>query len=245
MTLTKITERVYFLANNQETDRPLLGYIKGDHYSLMIDGGNSKKHIEKFNHSLKKYNLKLPDYAAITHFHWDHTYGMHAIKGQTIACQTTNEKLKIMSNWEWSDDAMKKRLLTGEDIEFADTNIRKEYQSLQDIKVVTADIIFNNELTLNLGGIDVILKKVIAPHSEDSVIVYVPQEKVVFIGDAYSKDYYDNCNYDPIKIKSFANTLENLEFNTCFLGHSKPLKKKEIVRFLNSQYEQIMKDNKS
>ena len=96
-----------------------------------------------------------------------------------------------------------------------------------------------------MGSIDVILKKVIAPHSEDSVIVYVPQEKVVFIGDAYSKDYYDNCNCDPIKIKSFANTLENLEFNTCFLGHSKPLKKKDIVRFLNSQCEQIIKDKKS
>ena len=241
MSLIKATERVYFLPNEQETDRPLLGYIKGDKFSLMIDGGNSKSHIEKFNQSLKELNLKIPDYAAITHFHWDHTYGMHAIKGQTIGCKITNKKLKIMANWKWSDDAMKKRLLTGEDIEFADTNIRKEYKSLQSIKVVTADIVFNNELELDLGGVNIILRNVIAPHSEDSVIAYVPEEKVVFIGDAYSKDYYDNCKYDPMKIKSLATTLENLDFNTCFVGHSNPLKKEDIIKFLNSQYEQITK----
>lgn len=179
----------------------------------MIDGGNSRNHVEKFNESLKEFNLKMPDYAAITHFHWDHTYGMHAIKGS---------------------------LLTGEDIEFADTNIRKEYKSLEDIKVVPAYIVFKDELELDLGGINIILKNVIEPHSEDSVIVYVPQEKVVFIGDAYSKDYYDNFKYDPIKIKRLANTLENLEFNTYFLGHSQPLKREEIIGFLNSQYEQII-----
>lgn len=41
MGLIQITERVYFLANEQETDSPLLSYIKEDKYALMIDGGNS------------------------------------------------------------------------------------------------------------------------------------------------------------------------------------------------------------
>lgn len=36
-----------------------------------------------------------------------------------------------MSKWQWTDEAMKQRLLTGEDIEFADTNIRKEYKTFK------------------------------------------------------------------------------------------------------------------
>lgn len=63
-----------------------------------------------------------------------------------------------MSKWQWTDEAMKQRLLTGEDIEFADTNIRKEYKNLQDIKVIPADIVFKNDLEINLGGLSVILK---------------------------------------------------------------------------------------
>lgn len=243
MTLTKVTERIYYLINDRETDRPVLGYIKGDKYSLMVDAGNSKNHVEKFNNFIEKLNLRLPDYIAITHWHWDHSYGMHAVTGKTIACEITNEQLKIMSEWQWTDEAMKKRLLTGEDIEFADTNIRKEYKALQDIKVIPADIVFKNDLEIDLGGLKVILKNVISPHSEDSVIVYVPEEKAVFIGDAYGVDYYNNCKYDSVKLKSFINILENLEFNICFSGHSSPINKTELIEYLKSQYKKLYISN--
>lgn len=243
MALTKVTERIYFLENDKEADRPLIGYIKGDKYSLMVDAGNSRNHVKKFNDSIEESNLRLPDYVAITHWHWDHTYGMNAVTGKTIACEITNERLKVMSKWQWTEEAMNQRLLSGEDIEFADTNIRKEYKILQDIKVVPADIVFKNDLEINLGGLVVILKNVIAPHSEDSVIVYVPEEKAVFIGDAYSIDFYNNYNYDSAKLQSFINMLESLEFNTCFLGHSSPLKKTEIIEYLKLQYKKISTNN--
>lgn len=243
MALTKVTERIYYLINDREADRPVLGYIKGDKYSLMVDAGNSKEHVKKFNDSIKKLNLKLPDYIAITHWHWDHSYGMHAVTGKTIACEITNEQLEIMSKWQWTDEAMKKRLLTGEDIEFADTNIRKEYKSLQDIKVISADIVFKNDLEIDLGGLTVILKNIIAPHSEDSVIVYVPEEKVVFIGDAYGVDYYNNYKYDSLKLEELIYTLEDLEFNICFPGHSTPINKTEIIEYLKSQHKKICINN--
>lgn len=243
MGLRKVTERVYYLINDRETDRPVLGYIKGDKYALMVDAGNSKNHLEKFNNSIEKLNLRLPDYVAITHWHWDHTYGMHSVTGKTIACEITNQQLKVMSKWQWTDEAMKKRLSTGEDIEFADTNIRKEYENLQDINVVPADIVFKNNLELDLGGLKVILKNVVSPHSNDSVIVYIPEEKAVFIGDAYGMDYYNNCEYNAVKLKSLINMLESLEFDVCFPGHSSPINKTEIIEYLKSQHKKISVDN--
>ncbi|AGF59509.1 glyoxylase-like metal-dependent hydrolase (beta-lactamase superfamily II) [Clostridium saccharoperbutylacetonicum] len=243
MGLRKVTQRVYYLINDRETDRPVLGYIKGDKYALMVDAGNSKKHLEKFNDSIEKLNLRLPDYVAITHWHWDHTYGMHSVTGKTIACEITNEQLKVMSKWKWTDDAMKKRLLTGEDIEFADTNIRKEYENLNDINVVPADIVFKNNLEVELGGLKVILKNVVSPHSKDSVIVYIPEERVVFIGDAYGMDYYNNCEYNAVKLESLINMLGGLEFDVCFPGHSSPINKTEIIEYLKSQYNKISVGN--
>ncbi|MFT8350467.1 MBL fold metallo-hydrolase [Clostridium saccharoperbutylacetonicum] len=239
MGLRKVTQRVYYLINDRETDRPVLGYIKGDKYALMVDAGNSKNHLEKFNDSIEKLNLRLPDYVAITHWHWDHTYGMHSVTGKTIACEITNEQLKVMSKWQWTDEAMKKRLSTGEDIEFADTNIRKEYENLHDINVVSADIVFKNNLELDLGGLKVILKNVVSPHSKDSVIVYIPEERVVFIGDAYGMDYYNNCEYNADKLESLINMLEDLEFDVCFPGHSLPISKTEIIEYLKSQHNKI------
>ena len=37
MELKQISERIYFMPAEPITDRPVLGYIKGDKYSLMID----------------------------------------------------------------------------------------------------------------------------------------------------------------------------------------------------------------
>ena len=41
MMLKKISECIYYLPPDSETDRPVLGYIRGDRYSLMVDAGNS------------------------------------------------------------------------------------------------------------------------------------------------------------------------------------------------------------
>ena len=119
MMLKKISECIYYLPPDSETDRPVLGYIRGDRYSLMVDAGNSSNHVDIFNRELTKLGLPLPDYVAITHWHWDHTFGMSAVNGKTIANRLTNDQLNIVKNWTWSDDAMAKRLQTGEDIEFS------------------------------------------------------------------------------------------------------------------------------
>ncbi|MGO1369199.1 hypothetical protein [Senegalia sp. (in: firmicutes)] len=41
MGLNNISHRVYYLPHEEETDRPVLGYVKGDKYTLAIDAENS------------------------------------------------------------------------------------------------------------------------------------------------------------------------------------------------------------
>lgn len=74
MELKKLSNRIYYLPNEEETDRPVLGYIKGDKFSLAVDAGNSVKHVKKFYEELRKANLSLPDFTVLTH--WDHTFGI-------------------------------------------------------------------------------------------------------------------------------------------------------------------------
>ena len=99
MKLQKTSDRIYYLSAYSETDRPVLGYIRGDRYSLMVDAGNSSNHVDLFNRELTELGLPLPDYVAITHWHWDHTFGMSAVTGKTIANKITNEQLKVVKGW--------------------------------------------------------------------------------------------------------------------------------------------------
>ena len=245
MELKKISDRIYYLTAEEETDRPVLGYVKGNKYSLAIDAGNSAKHVEKFYFELRKANLKLPDYTVITHWHWDHTFGMHAAVGKTIAGHGTNNKLKEVMTWKWSDADMKARLETGQDIELCDRCIKIEYPNREDIKVISADIDFKGSVVLDLGGIHCEIMATKAPHSEDSVLIYIPDEKTIFIGDADCEDYYDNNGqYDKDKLQAFIELIKGIEFNTYVLGHDEPQTKHEVITYLTDELRKAKLDNR-
>ncbi|NMM62644.1 MBL fold metallo-hydrolase [Clostridium sp. P21] len=240
MELKKLTNRIYYLPNEEKNDRPVLGYIYGNKYSLAIDAGNSSKHVEKFYQELRKINLRLPDYTVITHWHWDHTFGMHAVSGKTIAGQMTNKKLKEVAAWQWSDDDMKNRLETGEDIEMCDTCIKVEYPNRENIKVITSDVEFSGSLKINLGGICLEITEANSPHSEDSVFVYVPEEKTIFVGDAGCEDFYNNDGkFDKYKLEKYIELIRSFDFNNYVWGHDKPESREEVLNYLENKLKDI------
>ncbi|WMJ23788.1 MBL fold metallo-hydrolase [Paludicola sp. MB14-C6] len=238
--LKQLTNNIYYLPATDEADRPTLGYIKGTRCSLIVDAGNSKEHTDLFQQELYKANLPIADYVAITHWHWDHTFGMHAIAGKTIASRLTNERLKTVATWEWTEEAMQHRLQTGEDITFCDTHIRVEYPNRNQIVVKTADVVFENHLTIDLGNLTCELIRVGGPHSEDSVIIYVPEEKVLFMGDVDCSDYYhNNGKYDKVKLEELIQILEAIDFTIGVLGHDLPQSKQEIIDYQKEELAKI------
>lgn len=236
--MIKLTDRVYYLPHSEETDRPILGYVMGDKFSLMIDSGNSKKHVDLFIDEVSSLEMPYPDFVAITHSHWDHTYGMSSLNAVSFACTKTNEDLKKMSKWQWTQEAMKERLESGEDIEFCDTMIKREHPDLSEIKVKTADIVFNEELTIDLGGITCELKRLNSSHAEDCVVAYIPEEKIIFIGDIISEDFHHGeSKYYKEKLDSLISDFKAIDFNTALFGHMEPFTKKELIAWLEEAYK--------
>lgn len=235
MELRKISDRIYYLPAEERTDRPVLGYVRGDDYSLAVDAGNSSVHVEKFYRELTGSGLRLPDFTILTHWHWDHSFGMHAVSGTTAACHLTNEKLTEVQKWEWTDEAMNKRLQSGEDIEFCDQCIRLEYPDRTKIKVVIADIQFTGAITIDLGGICCEIKEFISPHASDSALAHVPEERIVFIGDAESGDYYRNKGeYNKAKLGAMIKTLEEIDVDMIIPGHDGPQPKEAVMNYLKN-----------
>ena len=50
--------------------------------------------------------------------------------------------------------------------------------------VTLADMLFSGEMTLDLGGCKVQVVESEAPHTDDSTLVYVVEDKVLFLGDS-------------------------------------------------------------
>lgn len=219
MQLKQINDHVFYFPHEQRRDRPVLGYVLGDVFSVAIDAGASADHVNLFYDALSRANLPIPRYTAITHWHWDHTFGMHAVKGETIAHRNTVSKLLEMRE---SDDVFF----------YGDDRMRQEYSSPEGITIVLPDILFDDQYMLDLGGIHCQLTKIPSPHSNDATTILVPEHKVLFLGDAISPDYFNNSTYDADDLRKMTAWLEACDFETCLLGHSVPLTKAELMAYL-------------
>ena len=89
----RLTQRIWVYPYEEERDRPNLIYIRGDRFSLAVDAGHSAEHVREFYRSLEEAGLPLPSLTVLTHWHWDHTFGMHAVRGLCLACERTNRYL--------------------------------------------------------------------------------------------------------------------------------------------------------
>lgn len=238
--LQQVTDRIFYLPFNDATNRPNIGYILGDKHSFGIDAGNSVRHARLFLSQLSDHDLSVPDYVGLTHWHWDHTYGMVGFcSSQTVACERTNEYLHKMMAWKWDDESMKARVEAGEDIKYSDTYIRREYPDRNDIKVVAADITFDTHIGYDLGGVHCEMLRLESSHSDDCCVVYVPEEKVLFAGDIYGEDFHHGWppKHHPEKLASLIGELERLDFATVIPGHAVPQGKDMFMATLKKEYE--------
>ena len=242
MGLIKLSDRIYMLPYVQKTDRPNLFYIKGDNYSVAIDAGNSKAHVEEFYSELKKQGLELPKYTIISHWHWDHTFGLHAIEGTSIASKLTHEKLLEVGKWEWTKERMAEREATGEDIAFCNNCILEEYEDLSEIRVIGVDEVVEDTRELDLGGIHLHLIARDSTHSRDSLFIYIPEEKMLVIADADCEDYYDNnSQYDKAKLVDMIAFLESMDYERHIFSHIFEWTKEEALTHLRDELKKLEK----
>lgn len=217
--LVRLTERVWYLPHDEPTDRPVLGYVRGDRLALAVDAGASPAHVAAFYRALENEGLPLPDATALTHWHWDHAFGMAGVHGLTVACHETNSLLRAEQELARRDaghfDGMRRDA----------RGFALEFPPGSDPAVATSDIAFEGTLGLDLGGVTARLVQVASPHTPDAVLVHVPEERTVFMGDATCANY-DGPGapfLDRAKLAALGETVMGLGCRWHLHGHWEPL----------------------
>ena len=221
--MIRLNDGIWYYPWEEERDRPILGYIKGDRLIIAVDAGHSSSHVHDFYEALEAEGLPLPDVTCITHWHWDHTFGMPYVYGLTVCEERTDTVLKEIAGKMDPDYARSMMDM--------DKHIRREYAEGQEMHVRPADIVYRDALALNAGSLTVQLFHGPSPHTEDCVYVYIPEEKVLFLGDAPCGAYPD-WHVDPDKAEEMIRTLEQIDFSTAVSGHWDPQTKEELIRFI-------------
>ena len=293
--LIRTTDRVYYYPFDDTKDRPILGYIRGDEFSVAVDAGHSAEHVADFYAAIEEEGLPLPEVTVITHWHWDHTFGMHAVAGKTVASRRTQAHLlEVIGEYagavsaasqdagelpaatqcagelpDASQDAhanadrshpvkytdQDSRLL--KHIVSLDPHVAAEYASGQPMIVVPADEVFgqapvelsadlkadkilgvddarNAAYRLNAGGVNVELIEAVSAHTDDTTLVYVPEEGCLFMGDSVMGDFQTG-EVDTGKMNQLINTIEAMDFTWALTGHWPLRTKAEVLADMRAQ----------
>lgn len=236
--IKKLSDRIFYMPYEEESGRPVLGVVCGERCSLVIDAGNSPKHAAELLASVSELNVSPLKYVAVTHWHWDHVFGIEAMNLTSICHENTNEKLKYMKTLKWDDASINDRVKKGEEAPFCHDIMRLDMNEREELKLRAADIVFNDRLTVDLGGTSCIIENVKGDHSEDSCIVYIPSEKVMFLGDALSENIYKGeKSYTQDKLTALISRIKTYDTQYYITAHKGLYDCKEMDKILKELLE--------
>ncbi|MDR6879341.1 MBL fold metallo-hydrolase [Bacillus sp. 3255] len=188
--IERINQHIWIQHAEHETDRPLLAAIVGERRTLLLDAGNSPAHAAQFRSKLQQNQIPLPEMMVLTHWHWDHTFGMSEWKIPAIANRRTATRLSQLSGLSWTDESLNELIHLGVINETTARHIQLEYSDNRDITIMEPDLLFDSKLTLDLGGVVCELEHIGGDHAEDSCLLFVREDKTIFLGDALGPRIY-------------------------------------------------------
>lgn len=186
----QLSPHILIMHAEHDTDRPILAAIMGERRVLLMDAGNSPAHAALFREELARRGCRQPDMLVLTHWHWDHSFGMSAWNLPAIAHEGTAEVLAGLSRLDWTEEELSALVRAGTLSEASAQHIRLEYGDTRAVTVVKPDIVFTGSITIDLGGVTCELNHVGGDHSADSCILFVKEDNVLFLGDALGPSVY-------------------------------------------------------
>lgn len=200
--LHKITDKIYIMPPYDKTDRPALGLVCGDKFSLVIDSGISPKHAREFLNECSQVNSSPLKYLILTHHHYDHIIGISEMNLLTITHEKIEEEIRRIRSYRWDDSSLAQYVEKGIMPQFGADCIKAENEDRENLSIGAVDLTFTDSVTIDLGGITCDIKVIENSHVEGSVVIYVPEKKVLFLGDCvyggtfngvygYHKDKYE------------------------------------------------------
>jgi len=218
--LNKLSNTIYYLSNQDNNERPTLGLVCGDSYSLIIDSGNSPQHAKDFLLEIEKLNVPPVKYVVITHAHWDHFLGMNEFDATVIVNSQTNEIIKEWQSFSYDDRSLKSYVNTNQMSAMCMNIIQTDMPNRNSFKLKSPDVIFEKTLTIDLGNKVCILEKIKSTHSEDSTVIYIPDEKVVFLGDcAYGTTTNSLFHFKQSLLLPMIKDIQKYNAEMFLLGH--------------------------
>ena len=192
-TVNKVSDHVYDIIGF-----PNIGFVVGTRATLVIDTGlgphNGAIVVREAEKLAKGPNL----YLTTTHYHPEHAMGEQAFPPRTVLIRPAIQQKEMDQHGQEMLDRF-----SG----FSPAN--KEL--LKDVKLRPADIVFDRELTLDLGGVTARLFWMGPAHTQGDEMIFVNPDSVLLSGDIVMNKVAPSVPSADSNIQSWIDILAKLE----------------------------------
>ena len=192
----KLTEHVWVIPDGSAPLVPNVGIVVGSKAVLVIDTGMGTRNAQTVLGEVAKVAPGKPIYLVTTHVHPEHDMGAHAFPADSRLIRSTDQV----------DDIAAGTGLNLVPVFAQRSDLNK--QLLADARHRTADIVFEEKHTLDLGGLDATVHAMGTNHTLGDTVVFV--DGVLFSGDIAMKPQPSFANPTG-RISHWLMSLEKLE----------------------------------
>jgi glyoxylase-like metal-dependent hydrolase (beta-lactamase superfamily II) len=168
--ITKVSAHVYVISDRNVALVPNVGIIVGSKATLVVDTGLGPRNGETVLRATNGVSTNAELYVVSTHFHPEHALGESAFPATAKIVRARAQQ---------------------QDIDEFGLALARTFASrsplvadlLKDARFRTADILFDREHTLDLGGVRVRMRSLGPTHTRGDTMVWVEGDRVLFAGD--------------------------------------------------------------
>jgi glyoxylase-like metal-dependent hydrolase (beta-lactamase superfamily II) len=193
----KVSAHVYVIPDGNVVLVPNIGIVVGGKATLVVDTGMGRRNGEAVLREVAIVSKNARPYLVTTHFHAEHVAGIAAFPPNTTFVISRQQQKDL----DELGPALTQRF-AGFSPAIADL--------LKDAPVRHADVLFDRDYTIDLGGVRVRLLALGSTHTPGDTMAFVEQERVLFAGDVV-------MNHAPVafgqtsSVQTWVNVLKQIE----------------------------------
>jgi glyoxylase-like metal-dependent hydrolase (beta-lactamase superfamily II) len=177
----KVAEHTYVIPDFNVGLVPNVGIVVGSRATLVIDPGLGRRNGETVLREVAKISKNRELYIATTHFHAEHTTGYVAFPATAKYVNATIQEAEFAEAGERQIQTFSSRSPAIAEL-------------LKDAAGRKADITFDRDYVLDLGGVRVRMLVVGPTHTRGDTGLFVEGDAVLFAGDVVMKDSFVAAN---------------------------------------------------
>ena len=191
--VTRVSDHVYAIIGF-----PNIAFVVGTRATLAVDTGMGPRNGAIVAREAQKLAKGPVLYLTTTHFHPEHAAGESAFPANTILVRPSAQQEEVDRRG-------------AEYIDLFSSRSAQNKELLQGVKLRQADIVFDRETKLDLGGVTARLFWWGAAHTKGDELIFVPEDSVLISGDIVQSKLAPNMPNEDASVKGWLSILDQLE----------------------------------